>query len=125
MFSCLNELVSGEVVTVPQIPRHISGVNPDYITNQSTERLHQIYETNVFAQFFLARAAVPLLPPAGSLIFTTSGIVSDPDPIAVACGSSKAAIAHMVRSMPRQLIPHGIRVNGVAAGLVYTPFLLT
>lgn len=56
---------------------------------------------------------------------TTSGIVSNPDPAAVVYGSSKAAIMHMIRSLSIQLISQGIRVNGVAPNLIYTPFLPT
>jgi NAD(P)-dependent dehydrogenase (short-subunit alcohol dehydrogenase family) len=40
-------------------------------------------------------------------------------------GASKAAITHLMASLAIQLAPRGIRVNAVAAGLVFTPFLST
>ncbi|KAI0382466.1 oxidoreductase [Hypomontagnella monticulosa] len=101
----------------------VSGSKWQPISNQSTAQLEQIYRTNVFANFFLTRAAVPLLPRGGSIIFTVSGIVYHPDFNAIDYGSSKAAINYMVRSLAGQLAPQGIRVNGVAPSLVYSPFL--
>ncbi|KAI2776110.1 oxidoreductase [Daldinia loculata] len=101
----------------------LSGSKWQPITNQSTEQLERIYRTNVFANFFLTRAAVPLLPRGGSIILTTSDIVNSPDSNAVDYGSSKAAISYMIRSLSVQLAPRGIRVNGVAPALIYTPFL--
>ncbi|KAI1085327.1 oxidoreductase [Whalleya microplaca] len=95
------------------------------IANHSTAQLERLYRTNVFAPFFLTRAAVPLLPRGGSIIFTASGIVSNPEAGAVDYGSSKAAVTHMLRSLAIQLVPQGIRVNGVAPELTYTPFLAT
>ncbi|KAI1653434.1 oxidoreductase [Daldinia decipiens] len=82
------------------------GLKLQPITNQSTEQLEQIYRTNVFATFFLTRAAVPLLPRGGSTVFTTSEIVNSPDSNAVDYGSSKAAISYMICSLsPGELVP--------------------
>jgi NAD(P)-dependent dehydrogenase (short-subunit alcohol dehydrogenase family) len=68
---------------------------------------------------------VPLLPRGGSIIFTTSGIAQGPNERAVDYGASKAALSHMIHSLARQLAPRGLRVNGVAPGLTYSPFLAT
>jgi NAD(P)-dependent dehydrogenase (short-subunit alcohol dehydrogenase family) len=88
-----------------------------------TEELDTVFRTNVYASLFLTRAAVPVLPPGGSIIFTTSGTVESHGPGAYVYGASKAAIAFMTRSLSAQLAPRGVRVNAVAPGLTYTPFL--
>ncbi|KAI9154921.1 oxidoreductase [Paramyrothecium foliicola] len=89
----------------------------------STKEMLRCFETNVFAPFWLVSAAGPYLPRGGSVIFTASSIVPDPQPFAVEYGASKGAVTHMVRSMAKQLISQGIRVNGIAPGLTYTPLL--
>ncbi|KAI9154745.1 oxidoreductase [Paramyrothecium foliicola] len=94
------------------------------IGNMSTESLDEIFRVNVFAPLFLTRAAVPLLPAGGSIVFTTSGIAGAPTGPVVEYGASKAAIAHITRSLAQQLSNRGIRVNAIAPGLVYTPFLV-
>ncbi|OTB12321.1 hypothetical protein K445DRAFT_378760 [Daldinia sp. EC12] len=101
----------------------LSGESWQPIESQSTEQLERIFRTNVFANFFLTRAAVPLLPRGGSIVFTTSGIINSVDSNAIDYGSSKASISYMIRSLSAQLAPKGIRVNGVAPGLTYSPFL--
>ena len=65
------------------------------------------------------------VPPGGSIVFTSSGIVAQPNPLTIDYGASKAAITHLTRSLARQLAPAGIRVNAVAPGLTLTPFLAT
>jgi len=66
-----------------------------------------------------------VVPPGGSIVFTSSGIVAQPNPLTIDYGASKAAITHLTRSLARQLAPAGIRVNAVAPGLTLTPFLST
>lgn len=63
--------------------------------------------------------------PASSIVFTSSAIVAQPNPLTIDYGASKAAITHLTRSLARQLAPAGIRVNAVAPGLTLTPFLST
>jgi NAD(P)-dependent dehydrogenase (short-subunit alcohol dehydrogenase family) len=93
------------------------------ITNHTTEQILRVFRTNIFANLFLVRAAVPLLSPGGSIIFTTSGMAHNPQPTEIDYGASKAALHHITSSLARQLIPLGIRVNAVQPGLTYSPFL--
>jgi NAD(P)-dependent dehydrogenase (short-subunit alcohol dehydrogenase family) len=65
------------------------------------------------------------VPPGGSIVFTSSTMVSRPNPLSMDYGASKAAITHLMRSLAIQLAPRGIRVNAVAPGLTLTPFLST
>lgn len=84
-----------------------------------------MYEVNIFAPLYLIRAAIPLLPAGGSILMTLSGAVFHPGGHVPLYGSSKAALAHLVDTAALQLVPQGIRVNGVAPSLMYTPFLPT
>jgi NAD(P)-dependent dehydrogenase (short-subunit alcohol dehydrogenase family) len=102
-------------------PLDTEGSEPPY--NYSTAELLQTFQTNVFAGFYLTRAAVPWMPRGGSIIFTASVIVTEPMPWGVDYGASKGAVTYMVRGMAQQLISQGIRVNGVAPGWTYTPIL--
>lgn len=98
-----------------------SGTERPY--DYSTTDLLRCFQTNVFAPFYLVRAAVPLMPRGGCVLVTASGVVTDPIPFGVDYGASKGAATYMVRGMSQQLVPQGIRVNGVAPGMTYTPFL--
>jgi NAD(P)-dependent dehydrogenase (short-subunit alcohol dehydrogenase family) len=89
----------------------------------STAQLDRVFRTNLYANLFVTRAAVPLLPPGASIINTASVVAYDPAATFVDYAASKAAIISVTRSLSKQLAPHGIRVNAVAPGLVYTPLL--
>jgi NAD(P)-dependent dehydrogenase (short-subunit alcohol dehydrogenase family) len=98
---------------------------PDYrpISDMSTAQLDRIFRTNVYANLFITRAAVPLLPPGASIINTASIAASEPGALYVDYAASKSAVVSITRSLSKQLAPRGIRVNAVAPGLVYTPLL--
>jgi NAD(P)-dependent dehydrogenase (short-subunit alcohol dehydrogenase family) len=93
------------------------------ISNFSTAQLDRVFRTNLYANLFITRAAVPLLPPGASIINTASVVASDPAATFVDYAASKSAIVSITRSLSKQLAPLGIRVNAVAPGLVYTPIL--
>lgn len=63
------------------------------------------------------------MPPGSSLIYTASDVARLPLPDGVDYSASKAAIVSITRSLSVQLAPLGIRVNAVAPGFTYTPFL--
>lgn len=77
---------------------------------------------NLFAPFYITRAAVPLLPPGSSLLYTVSPLAVTPLENALDYQSSKAALRTFLAGVALQVGPFGIRVNGVAPGLTYTPF---
>lgn len=102
---------------------NLQGPNWRPIERFDTDELELIYRVNVFAPLWLTRAAVPFLPRGGSIIVTSSGLIGHPVATSVLYGSSKAALTHTMRSIAQQLLPRGIRVNGVAPPLTYSPFL--
>jgi NAD(P)-dependent dehydrogenase (short-subunit alcohol dehydrogenase family) len=93
----------------------------DDLTKLPTEQLIQTYRTNVFAMFWLTKAALPHLPKGAGIINTTSIQAYQPSPHLLDYASTKAAIANFTHGLAKQLAPQGIRVNGVAPGPVWTP----
>ncbi|CAH0024472.1 unnamed protein product [Clonostachys rhizophaga] len=101
----------------------ISGPNYRPIEKMDTAELDRVFKINLYAPLFLTRAAVPLLPPGGSILFTTSDLAENPSSTTLIYSATKATNAHYVRALALQLATKGIRVNGVAPAITYTPFL--
>ena len=93
----------------------------DDLEDLTTEQLTQTYAVNVFAMFWLTKAALPHLPKGASVINTTSIQAYQPSPTLLDYASTKAAIANFTHGLAKQLAPKGIRVNGVAPGPIWTP----
>ncbi|KAF2450657.1 oxidoreductase [Karstenula rhodostoma CBS 690.94] len=96
--------------------------NPD-ITTYTTTQWDRVFRTNVYAGFFLARAAIPNMPPGSSIIWTVSDVVANPVSAVHDYAATKGAVASLVQTLDISLASKGIRVNGVAPGLTYTPLL--
>ncbi|GGK34718.1 SDR family oxidoreductase [Nocardia camponoti] len=92
-----------------------------HIEELSTEDFDWTLKTNLYALFWLIKAAVPHLKPGSSIIATTSRNAYQPIDILIDYALTKAGIANMVRGLGKQLLPQGIRVNGVAPGPFWTP----
>jgi NAD(P)-dependent dehydrogenase (short-subunit alcohol dehydrogenase family) len=71
--------------------------------------------------FWLSKAAIPHLPPGGSIINVTSIQGSKPSPGLVDYASTKWAIIGFTKALAKQIIDKGIRVNAVAPGPFWTP----
>lgn len=87
----------------------------------ATTEFTKIYATNVFAIFWITRAAVPHMPPGASIINNTSIQSYQPSAGLLAYSSTKGAVTALTKSLAKTLIKKGIRVNAVAPGPVWTP----
>jgi NAD(P)-dependent dehydrogenase (short-subunit alcohol dehydrogenase family) len=86
-------------------------------------RLERTFRTNIFSQFFLTRAALPYMPDGSAIINTTSVTAYQGSPALLDYASTNGAIVAFTRSLAKQLLPRGIRVNGVAPGPIWTPLI--
>jgi NAD(P)-dependent dehydrogenase (short-subunit alcohol dehydrogenase family) len=93
---------------------------PD-IMNLSTEQLQQTYAVNIFAMFWLSKAALEHMPAGGTIINTASIQAYQPSPGLLDYASTKAAIVNFTHGLGGQLASKGIRVNAVAPGPIWTP----
>jgi NAD(P)-dependent dehydrogenase (short-subunit alcohol dehydrogenase family) len=91
------------------------------ISDITTKQLEETYKVNVFALFWLCKAALPLMPKGGSIITTASIQATHPSPSLLDYAPTKAAILAFTRALARQVAEDGIRVNCVAPGPVWTP----
>jgi NAD(P)-dependent dehydrogenase (short-subunit alcohol dehydrogenase family) len=91
------------------------------IADLSSEDFDATMKTNIYAPFWIIKAALPHLAPGSAIIGTTSEQAYDPSPELYDYAQTKAATMNYVKSLAKQLGPKGIRVNGVAPGPIWTP----
>ena len=87
------------------------------------EEFERTYRTNIFAPFYLCKAALPHMKPGSSIINVASIQAFDPSPELLAYASTKSALVGFSKALSKQVIKQGVRVNVVAPGPVWTPFI--
>lgn len=92
----------------------------DSILDITSEAFDATIKTNIYAPFWIIKAAIPHLRPGATIIASTSEQATDPTPDLYDYAMTKAATTNFVRSLGKQLISKGIRVNGVAPGPIWT-----
>lgn len=81
------------------------------------------YRTNVYAMFFLCKAALAHMEPGSVIINTASIQAYQPTPQLLAYASTKGAIVTFSKALAGLVIDKGVRVNAVAPGPVWTPLI--
>jgi NAD(P)-dependent dehydrogenase (short-subunit alcohol dehydrogenase family) len=93
------------------------------IAGISSEQFDRVLKTNLYAMFWLCKAAVPHLPEGGAIINTSSIQAYQPSPQLLDYATTKAGIANFTKALAEDLAEQGIRVNAVAPGPVWTPLI--
>ena len=83
----------------------------------------ETFRTNIYAPFFLSKAAVPHMKPGSAIINTTSIQSRQPSPQLLAYASTKGAISNFTAGLAEMVAEKGIRVNAVAPGPIWTPLI--
>lgn len=95
----------------------------DDIGEISSAEFDHTFKTNVYALFYLTKAAAPLMKPGSAIIATASIQAFTPSPTLLAYAATKGAIVDFTQALAQMLGPRGIRVNAVAPGPVWTPLI--
>lgn len=95
----------------------------DSLADIAADQLERTFRTNVFAQFFLTKAALPYLQPGAAIVNTTSITAYKGNPKLLDYSATKGAITAFTRSLSQSLADKGIRVNAVAPGPIWTPLI--
>ncbi|HSJ54967.1 MAG TPA: SDR family oxidoreductase [Anaerolineae bacterium] len=95
----------------------------DSIHAISEAQLLRTFKTNIFAQFYMVKAALEHLGEGSTIVNTTSVTAYRGSPHLLDYAASKGAIVAFTRSLSAALVSKGIRVNAVAPGPIWTPLI--
>jgi NAD(P)-dependent dehydrogenase (short-subunit alcohol dehydrogenase family) len=91
------------------------------ITDIDEQQLRRTFQTNIFGMFFMTQAARPHLKQGSAIINTTSETTYEGSKLLLDYSATKGAIVGFTRSLAKNLVDKGIRVNAVAPGPIWTP----
>lgn len=123
------EAVKKTVETLGKLDILVNNAAEQYLEDSTTledidsARLGSIFSTNIFSMFYLTKAALPHLKEGSSIINTTSINAYKGNAALLSYSTTKGAILAFTRSLSQSLLKKGIRVNGVAPGPIWTPFI--
>lgn len=124
-----HEAVEKTVAELGKLDILVNNAAEQYMENAETledidsARLGSIFSTNIFSMFYFCRAAIPHLKEGSSIINTTSINAYKGNASLLSYSTTKGAILAFTRSLSQSLLAKGIRVNGVAPGPIWTPFI--
>ena len=121
------EVVQKTLDTFGQLDILVSNAAEQYMEPDWDEidaaRLGSIFSTNVFPMFYFTKAALPHLKEGSSIIITTSINAYKGNASLLSYSTTKGANLAFLRSLSQRVLEKGIRVNGVAPGPIWTPFI--
>jgi NAD(P)-dependent dehydrogenase (short-subunit alcohol dehydrogenase family) len=91
----------------------------------TTAHLTKTFATNVYAMFWLTKAALPFMKKGSTIINTASVTAYRGSGGLIDYASTKGAIVSFTRSLSANLVEKGIRVNAVAPGPIWTPLVVS
>jgi NAD(P)-dependent dehydrogenase (short-subunit alcohol dehydrogenase family) len=95
------------------------------ILDISSEDFDETFKTNVYAMFWITKAAIPHMKPGATIINTASVNSYEPSEVMIDYAATKGAIMIFTKGLAKQLAPKGIRVNAVAPGPFWTALQVT
>jgi NAD(P)-dependent dehydrogenase (short-subunit alcohol dehydrogenase family) len=98
-------------------------MSKDSLEEMSVEMFDRVFKTNIYAMFYLCKAALPQMKPGGSIINTASIQAYDPSPQLLPYAATKSAIIGFTKALAPLAMEHGVRANVVAPGPVWTPLI--
>jgi NAD(P)-dependent dehydrogenase (short-subunit alcohol dehydrogenase family) len=125
--SFCNKLVAGTLKQFRRLDILVNNAAEQHpqksIADIDDAQLLQTFKTNIFAMFYLVKAALPHLKPGSTIINTTSVTAYRGSPELLDYAATKGAIVTFTRSLAMQLVEKKIRVNAVAPGPIWTPLI--
>ncbi|GID33167.1 hypothetical protein C8E87_1829 [Paractinoplanes brasiliensis] len=96
---------------------------PGGITEITDEQFDRVMKTNLYAMFWLCRAAVPHMAPGSTIINTASIQAYQSSAHLLDYATTKGGIVAFTKALAEDLAEQGIRVNAVAPGPIWTPLI--
>ena len=95
------------------------------VTDITADQLDQTFRTNIYAYFYMAKAAVPHLSEGDAIVNSCSVLAFQGAGDMIDYASTKGAIVTFTRSLAQnqEIVDKGVRVNSVAPGPIWTPLI--
>lgn len=116
----LAERVRAEFGTVHALVVNAGLGSFDPFDEVSEETFDRVFAINVKGPFFTVQRLAPLLADGGGVVLTTSTANRTGWDRLSVYSASKAALRSMARTLSRELLPRGIRVNAISPGSIDT-----